>query len=55
MMGAITIFGESSFIFSFVGYELVIKLFKDRCTFEKVEEKTKCQKMNVNIFPTKLG
>jgi hypothetical protein len=55
MMGAITIFGESSFIFSFVGYELVIKLLKDRCPFEKVEEKTKCRKMNMNFFPIKLG
>jgi hypothetical protein len=50
-----TIFGEYSFIFNFVGYGLVIKLRRARCTFEKVEEKTKCQKMNVNFFPTKLG
>jgi hypothetical protein len=55
MMDAITIFGTNSFIFSFVGYELVIKLLEARCTFEKVEEETKCQKMNVNFFPTKLG
>jgi hypothetical protein len=55
MMGAITIFGKNSFIFSFVGYELVIKLLKDRCIVERVEEKTKFQKMNVNFFPTKLG
>jgi hypothetical protein len=55
MMGAIIIFGESSFIFSFVGYGLVIKLRGAGCTFEKAEEKTKCQKMNVNLFPTKLG
>jgi hypothetical protein len=55
MMGAITIFGESSFIFNFVGYGLVIKLLEAGCTFEKVDEKTKCQKMNVNLFPTKLG
>jgi hypothetical protein len=54
-MDAITIFGKSSFIFSSMGYELVIKLLEARCTFEKVEEETKCQKMNVNIFPTKLG
>jgi hypothetical protein len=49
MMGAITILGESSFIFSFV-----ITSLGARCTFEKVEEKTKCQKMNVNFFPMKL-
>jgi hypothetical protein len=55
MMDAITIFGKSSFIFSFVGYELVIKFLEARCTLEKVEEETKCQKMNVNLFPTKLG
>jgi len=55
MMGAITIFGERSFIISFAGYGLVIKLLGAGCTFEKVEEKTKCQKMNVNLFPTKVG
>ncbi len=55
MMGAITIFGESSFIFSFVGYGLVIKSLEVGCIFEKVEEKTKCQKMNVSVFPSKLG
>jgi hypothetical protein len=53
MMNAITIFGESSFILSFMSYELVIKLLEAWCAFEKVEEKTKCQKMNVNIFPKK--
>jgi hypothetical protein len=50
MMGAITIFEESSFIFSFVGYGLMIKLLGAGCTFEKVEEKTKCQKMEVKFF-----
>jgi hypothetical protein len=55
MMGAIIIFGESSFIFSFVGYGFVIKLLEVGCIFEKADEKTKCQKMNVNVFPTKLG
>jgi hypothetical protein len=55
MMCAITIFGEYSFIFSFVGYVVVIKLHRARCTFEKVEKKSECQKMNVNFFPTKLG
>ncbi len=55
MMGAIIIFEESNFIFSFVGYGLVIKSLEVGCTFEKVEEKTKCQKMNVNVFSTKLG
>ncbi len=39
MMGAIIIFGESSFIFSFVGYGLVIKSLEVGCIFEKVEEK----------------
>jgi hypothetical protein len=55
MMGAITIFGESSFVFSFVGYGLVISSLGTGCTFEEVEEKTKCQKMDVNLFPMKLG
>jgi hypothetical protein len=55
MMNAIIIFGESSFIFSFVGYGLVIKSLEVGCIFEKVEEKTKCQKMNVSVFPSKLG
>jgi hypothetical protein len=55
MMGAITIFGESSFIFSFVIHGFVIKLLEVGCTFEKVEKRTKCQKMNMNLFPTKLG
>jgi hypothetical protein len=40
MMGAIAIFGESSFIIGFVGYGLVIKLLGAGCTFERVEEKT---------------
>ncbi len=56
MIGAIFTFGENSFIFSFVGYGLVAKSLAAWCTFEKVEEKTKCQKMmNVNIFTIKLG
>jgi hypothetical protein len=55
MMFAITIFGESSFVFSLVGYGLVINSLGAGCTFEEVEEKTKCQKMDVNLFPTKLG
>jgi hypothetical protein len=50
MMDAMTIFEKNSFIFSFVGYKLMIKLFEARCTFEKVEEETKCEKMNVNFF-----
>jgi hypothetical protein len=54
-MFAITIFGESSFVFSFVGYGLVINSLGAGCTFEEVEEKTKCQNMDVNLFSTKLG
>ncbi len=38
---AITIFGESGFIFNFVGYELVIKLLEVGCRFEKEKEKIK--------------
>jgi hypothetical protein len=53
MMGAIIIFEENSFIFSFVSYGLVTKSFGARCRFEEVAKKTKCQKMNVNIFTTK--
>jgi hypothetical protein len=55
MMGAITIFGESSFIFSLGGYGLLTKSLGVGCTFEMFIEKTKCQKMNVNFFTTKLG
>jgi hypothetical protein len=54
-MGAITIVGESSFIFSFVSYGLVTKSLGDECTFEEVSQRTNCQKMNVNIFAIKLG
>jgi hypothetical protein len=42
MMGALTIFGKNSFIFSFVGYGLVTKSLRVGCTFEMVVEKTKC-------------
>jgi len=55
MMGAMTVVGESSFIFSLGGYGLVAKSLGAGCTYEKLTEKTKCQKMNVNIFTTKLG
>jgi hypothetical protein len=54
MMGVLTIFGEGNFIFSFVGYGLVTKSLGVGCTFDKAVEKKKCQKMNVNIFITKL-
>jgi hypothetical protein len=56
-MSAITMFGKSSFIFNFVGYgyALVTKSTEVGCTFEEVAEKTKCQKVNVNLFTTKLG
>jgi hypothetical protein len=54
-MGAITIVGESSFIFSFVSYGLVTKSLGVGCTFEEVAQRTNCQKMNVNIFTIKLG
>jgi hypothetical protein len=54
VMGAMIIFDENSFIFSIVSYGLVTKSFGARCTFEEVAKKTKCQKMNVNIFITKL-
>ncbi len=55
MMGVIIMFGKSNFILNFVGYGLVTKSLGVGCTFEEVAEKTKCQKMNVNIFTTKLG
>ncbi len=54
-MSAITIFGESSFIFSLGGYGLVTKSLGAGCTFENLKDKTKCQKMNVNLLATKLG
>ncbi len=50
MMSAIIIFEKNSFIFSFVGYGLMTKSLEARCTFEKVAEKTKCQKMNVKFL-----
>ncbi len=55
MMGALTIFGEKTFMFSFVGYRVVTKSLGAGCTFEEVADKTKCQNMNVNIFRIKLG
>jgi len=55
MMSVIIIFEESSFIFSFVSYGLVTKSLGAGCTFEEVAEKTKCQKMNANLFTTKFG
>jgi hypothetical protein len=54
MMGALTIFGEDSFIFSFVTYRLMTKSLGVGCTFKKVVLETKCQKMNVNPCTTKL-
>jgi hypothetical protein len=54
MLGVVTIFGEGSFMFNFVGYGLVKKSFGAGCTFENVVEKNFCQKMNVNPFTTKL-
>jgi hypothetical protein len=38
-----------------VGYGLVIKSLGPGCTFEEGAHKSKCQKMNVNLFTTKLG
>jgi hypothetical protein len=55
MMGAIIMFGKNNFTWNFVGYGLVTKSLGVGCTFEEVAKKTKCQKMNVNIFTTKLG
>jgi len=55
MTSAISNFGKNSFIFNVVGYGLVIESLGPRCTLEEVAHKTKCQKMNVNLFPTKLG
>ncbi len=55
MMGSLTIFGEDSFIFSFVIYRLMTKSLGVGCTFKKVVLETKCQKMNVNPCTTKLG
>jgi hypothetical protein len=55
MMGAIIMFGKSNFLLNFVGYGLVTMSLAVGCTFEEVAKKTKCQKMNVNIFTTKLG
>ncbi len=49
MMGAITIFGENGFKFNYVDYGLVTISLGARGTFEGVVEKTKCQKMNVNV------
>ncbi len=50
MMGAITIFGKNSFRFRFVDYGQMTKSLEAQCTFEKVAEKTKCRKMNVNFL-----
>jgi hypothetical protein len=53
-MGAFAIFGEDSFIFSFVTYTLMTKSVGVGCTFKKVALETKCGKMNVNPCTTKL-
>ncbi len=42
MMGALTIFGEDSCIFSFVTYRLMTKSLGVGCTFKKVVLETKC-------------
>ncbi len=55
MMDALNIFGEDSFIFSFVTYRLMTKSLGVGCTFKKVVLETKCRKMNVNPCTTKLG
>jgi hypothetical protein len=36
LLGVVTIFGEGSFMFNFVGYGLVTKSFGAGCTFENV-------------------
>jgi hypothetical protein len=41
MLGVVTIFGEGSFMFNFVGNGLVKKSFGARCTFEDVMGKKK--------------
>jgi hypothetical protein len=48
MMGAIVIFGKSSFIFNYVGYGLMTKSLGG--WVKEVAEKTKCQKMNVKFL-----
>jgi hypothetical protein len=56
MMDAITIFGESNFHIWSCGYGLATKsVGLAGSTSEEVAEKTKCQKMNVKFFTTKLG
>jgi hypothetical protein len=50
MMSARITFEKNSFIFSFVSYGLTTKSLEARCTFERIEEKTKCQKMNVKFL-----
>jgi hypothetical protein len=53
MMSAITIFGKSSFIFNFVGYELVIKLLEVGCIFEKGRE-NKMSKDDCEFFSNQI-
>ncbi len=55
MMGVITMFGKKIVSCNFVGYGLAPKSLRVECTFEEVALKTKCQKLNMNIFTTKLG
>jgi hypothetical protein len=54
MMSAIIIFEESSFIFSFVNYELVTKSLGARCTFEEVAKKIKMSKDECESFYSKI-
>ncbi len=55
MMGVLTIFWEGNFIVSFINYGLVTKSLEVGCKLQEVVEKMKHQKMNVNVFITKLG
>jgi hypothetical protein len=54
-MSVETIFEESIIIFSFVVMDWWQSQLRAGRTIAKVAKKTKCQKMNVNIFTTKLG
>jgi hypothetical protein len=53
-MSAIIICEESSFIFSFVNYELVTKSLGAGCTFEEVAKKMKMSKDECESFYSKI-
>jgi hypothetical protein len=54
-LGVVTIFGEGSFMFNFVGYGLVTKSFGVGCTFENVVKKKSKSKDECESFYNQIN